>query len=47
MRAFRTAYDIYMQQKKYPFALRVAQKINDMGLVNEVMSTCTDKVILN
>lgn len=36
-----------MQQKKYPHALRVAQKINDMNLVNEVMSTCKDKTTLN
>lgn len=47
MNAFKTAYDVYMQQKKYPNALRVAQKINDMNLVKEVMSTCQDKTTLN
>jgi hypothetical protein len=47
LKAYRTAYDVYMQQRKYPNALRVAQKINDMTLVNEVMGTCKDKVTLN
>jgi 26S proteasome regulatory subunit N1 len=44
--AFKTAYTIYMKQRKYPQALRVAQKINDNNLIKEVMETCTDKVTL-
>jgi 26S proteasome regulatory subunit N1 len=40
MKAFKTAYTIYMGQKKYPQALRVAQKINDINLIKEVMDTC-------
>ena len=47
MNAFKTAYAIYMDQKKYPQALRVAQKVNDMNLINEVMSTCKDRVTLS
>ena len=46
MKAFKTAYDIYMKQKKYPQALRVAQKINDINLIKEVMDTCQDRVTL-
>lgn len=42
MKAFKTAYNIYMHQKKYPQALRVAQKINDISLIKEVMETCQD-----
>ena len=36
-----------MQQKKYPYALRVAQRVNNMDMIKEVMTTCTDKVTLN
>jgi 26S proteasome regulatory subunit N1 len=42
--AFKTAFLTFLKQKKYPQALRVAQKINSMELINQVMSTCTDKV---
>jgi len=47
MKAFKTAYDIYMNHKKYPQALRVAQKVNDINLIKEVMDTCKDKVTLS
>jgi len=47
IKAFNTAYNIYMKEKKYPQALRVAQKINDMNLVREVMETCKDRATLN
>lgn len=33
LKAYHTGFLIYMEQKKYPQALRVAQKINDMTLV--------------
>ncbi len=46
MKAFKTAFSIYMSQKKYPQALRVAQKVNDMSLIKEVMETCKDEVAL-
>ena len=36
--AFHTAFKIYMSQEKYPFALRVAQRINNMDMIKEVMS---------
>ena len=44
MNAFRTAYQIYLAQKKYPQALRVAQKMNDNTLIKEVMETATDPI---
>lgn len=43
---FRTAYDVFKKFKKYPDALRVAQKMNNMDLINEVMSECQDKTTL-
>jgi 26S proteasome regulatory subunit N1 len=46
MRAFKTAYQIYLAQKRFPQALRVAQKINDINLIKEVMETCQDPVTL-
>jgi 26S proteasome regulatory subunit N1 len=46
-KAFKTAYAIYMKLEKYPQALRVAQKVNDMAMIKEVMGTCKDKVTLN
>jgi 26S proteasome regulatory subunit N1 len=42
--AFKTAFRTYMKHKKYPQALRVAQKINSIDLIKEVMETCTDQV---
>lgn len=39
MKAFKTAYSIYLKEKKYPQALRVAQKVNDMNMIKEVMDT--------
>lgn len=47
MKAYQNVYRIYIQQKKYPLALRVAQKVNDMNMIKEVMSLCTDKVTLS
>lgn len=44
MNAFKTAYSIYLEQKKYPQALRVAQKMNDNNLIKEVMETAQDPV---
>jgi 26S proteasome regulatory subunit N1 len=43
---FQTAFDVYRKFKRYPDALRVAQKMNNMTLVSELMSECTDKVTL-
>lgn len=42
MNAYRTSYKLYLLHKKYPQALRVAQKINDMNLIKEVMEVCQD-----
>ncbi len=47
MKAFKTAYQIYLKQQKFPKALRVAQKINDMNMIKEVMTVCKDKNTLN
>lgn len=46
MNAFNTAFRIFIKHGKFPQALRVAQKINSMDLINEVMSICTDPVTL-
>ena len=43
---FRTAHDIYRKFKRYPDAMRVAQKMNNMELIGEVMSECKDPVTL-
>ncbi len=44
MNAFRTAFRIFLKHKKYPQALRVAQKMNNKELIQEVMEICTDAV---
>lgn len=46
LKTLKTVYSIYLAQRKYPLALRVAQKINDMDMINEVMSKCTDLTTL-
>lgn len=46
MKAFRTAFEIYMKHNQYPLALRVAQKMNDNELVKKVFTTCRDNVTL-
>ena len=43
---FKTAYDVFVKFKKYPDALRVAQKMNNMDLITQLMSDCTDSVTL-
>ena len=43
---FRTAFDIYRKFKRYPEAMRVAQKMNNMDLIGELMSECKDAVTL-
>ena len=43
---FRTAYDIYRKFRKYPEAMRVAQKMNNIELIGDLMSECTDQVTL-
>ena len=42
--AFNTAYQIYIKHKKYPQALRVAQKVNKPDLIQDAMAQCTDPV---
>ena len=39
---FKTAFDVFKKFKKYPDALRVAQKMNNMELISEIMSSCED-----
>ena len=46
MSTFRTAFDVYRKFKRYPDALRVAQKMNNVTLIGELMSECTDKTTL-
>ena len=43
---FRTAFDIYSKFKRYPMAMRVAQKMNNMDLINQLMNECKDAVTL-
>jgi len=43
---FKTTFDIYRRFKRYPDALRVAQKMNNMTLISELMGECQDKVTL-
>lgn len=44
--SFTTAYNIYKKFKRYPDALRVAQKLNNMELISEIMNECQDKTTL-
>lgn len=46
IQSYTTAYNIYKTQKQYPDALRVAQKMNDMELIEEVMKECKDPILL-
>ena len=41
-KSYRTAFNIYKSQNKYCDALRVAQKVNNMELITEIMEACTD-----
>lgn len=43
---YRTAIEIFRKHKKFPEALRVAQKVNNVSLIGEIMAECTDKVTL-
>lgn len=42
----KTVYEVYKKFQQYPEALRVAQKINSMELITELMTECKDKVVL-
>lgn len=44
--AYRTCYEIYLSQGKFPQALRVAQRVNDLDLIKECFDKCEDKVTL-
>ena len=41
-----TTFKIYSKFKRYPDALRVAQKMNNMDLIGEVMKECKDPITL-
>ena len=43
---FKTTCDIYRKFKRYPEAMRVAQKMNNIELIGQLMSECTDAVTL-
>lgn len=45
-KAYKTAFQIYLQHLKYPQALRVAQKVNDPNMIKEAMEACADPVTL-
>lgn len=42
----QTTFNVYKKFKRFPDALRVAQKMNKMDLVKEVMDECKDPVTL-
>lgn len=42
----KTAYSVFCKFNKWTDALRVAQKMNDMDLIKELMTSCTDRLIL-
>ena len=42
----KTVFTVYKNFKSYPEALRVAQKLNSMELISELMTDCKDKVVL-
>lgn len=44
VQSYTTAYDIYLSQRQYPDALRVAQKMNNMDLIKNVMEKCPDPI---
>ncbi len=44
--SYQTACAIYRKFKKYPEALRVAQKMNNMDLIGDLMEECEDSVTL-
>ena len=46
VQTFRTVIEIYRKHKRFPEALRVAQKLNDVSLIAQIMSECKDKVTL-
>ena len=43
---FRCVFDIYRKFNRYPDALRVAQKMNNMQLITDLMTECQDKTTL-
>lgn len=42
----KTAYGVYRKFDRYTDAMRVAQKMNDMTLINEIMTDCKDRLTL-
>ena len=42
--SYTTAYNIYKSQRQYCDALRVAQKMNNMDLISEIMEACKDPI---
>jgi 26S proteasome regulatory subunit N1 len=44
--SFQTAYDIYRKFKRYPEAMRIAQKMNSMDLIKILMEECKDATTL-
>ena len=43
---FKTAFDIFRKFNRYPEAMRVAQKMNNIELIGELMSECKDPITL-
>ena len=43
--SYRTVFNIYKSQKQYCDAMRVAQKMNNLDLIKDIMQTCEDPLI--
>lgn len=46
LQTLKTVTGVYRKFDRFTDALRVAQKMNDMELINELMSTCKDRATL-
>ena len=46
LQTLKTFTGVYRKFDRFTDALRVAQKMNDMELINELMSTCKDRATL-
>jgi 26S proteasome regulatory subunit N1 len=43
--SYRTAFNIYKTQRQYCDAMRVAQKMNNIELIKEIMEACPDDLV--
>lgn len=41
----KIAYEVSMQTKEYPYALRAALKLDDQELINNAFNSCEDPIV--